>query len=79
MRGTPDFDGDIDCTPLMEASSAGNLDIVRLLLGYNIDVNTLSATQNTALIYAAAAGHDEVRSGFERISFCYPELNGYLS
>lgn len=33
-----------DCTPLMEASSAGFVDIVRLLLAHGADVNAQSAT-----------------------------------
>lgn len=35
-----------DCTPLMEASSAGFVDIVRLLLAHGADVNAQSATGN---------------------------------
>lgn len=33
-----------DCTPLMEAASAGFVDIVRLLLAHGADVNAQSAT-----------------------------------
>lgn len=33
-----------DCTPLMEAASAGYVDIVRLLLAHGADVNAQSAT-----------------------------------
>uniref|UniRef100_F1KPG7 Ankyrin repeat and KH domain-containing protein mask n=1 Tax=Ascaris suum TaxID=6253 RepID=F1KPG7_ASCSU len=58
LRGSANYtSGNNDCTPLMEACSAGHIDIVKYLLGHGADVNTLSATQNTALIYAAAAGH----------------------
>lgn len=33
-----------DCTPLMEAASAGYVDIVRLLLAHGADVNAQSST-----------------------------------
>lgn len=46
-----------DCTPLMEAASAGHVDIIGLLLGHNADVNAQSATGNTPLMYACAGGH----------------------
>lgn len=32
-----------DCTPLMEAASAGHVDIVKLLLEYDADVNAQSS------------------------------------
>jgi ankyrin repeat domain-containing protein 17 len=32
-----------DCTPLMEAASAGNVDIVNLLIEHQADVNAKSA------------------------------------
>ncbi|XP_018026394.1 ankyrin repeat domain-containing protein 17 isoform X3 [Hyalella azteca] len=49
-----------DCTPLMEAASAGHADIVRLLLSHNAEVNAQSSSGNTPLMYACAAGHTEV-------------------
>jgi len=49
-----------DCTPLMEASSAGHVDIVALLLNHNASVNAQSSSGNTALMYACAGGHEEV-------------------
>jgi len=49
-----------DCTPLMEAASAGNADIVRLLLEHGADVNAQSSSGNTPLMYACAGGHEEV-------------------
>ena len=33
-----------DCTPLMEAASAGHVDIVRLLISHDADVNAQSST-----------------------------------
>lgn len=33
-----------ECTPLMEASSAGHLDIVRLLVHHHADVNAQSTS-----------------------------------
>jgi ankyrin repeat domain-containing protein 17 len=35
-----------DCTPLMEAASAGHVDIVRLLITHDADVNAQSSTGN---------------------------------
>ncbi|XP_059471305.1 ankyrin repeat domain-containing protein 17 isoform X2 [Neocloeon triangulifer] len=49
-----------DCTPLMEAASAGHADIVRLLIENGADVNAQSSTGNTPLMYACAGGHLEV-------------------
>jgi len=49
-----------DCTPLMEAASAGHTDIVRLLIAHGADVNAQSSTGNTPLMYACAGGHEEV-------------------
>ncbi|VDM37893.1 unnamed protein product [Toxocara canis] len=58
LRGNANYTGGKnDCTPLMEACSAGHFEIVNYLLAHGADANALSATQNTALIYAAAAGH----------------------
>ncbi|KAL3278379.1 hypothetical protein HHI36_013707 [Cryptolaemus montrouzieri] len=49
-----------ECTPLMEAASAGHLDIVRLLVAHGADVNAQSTTGNTPLMYGCAGGHTEV-------------------
>ncbi|XP_067003505.2 ankyrin repeat domain-containing protein 17 isoform X3 [Anabrus simplex] len=49
-----------DCTPLMEAASAGHVDIVRLLIAHGADVNAQSSSGNTPLMYACAGGHEEV-------------------
>lgn len=46
-----------DCTPLMEAASAGHVDIIRLLISHGADVNAQSSTGNTPLMYACAGGH----------------------
>lgn len=46
-----------DCTPLMEAASAGHVEIIKLLISHNADVNAQSSTGNTPLMYACAAGH----------------------
>ena len=53
-----DFDGTL--TPLMEAASAGHVDIVSSLITYGADVNIRSASCNTALIYGCAGGHEGV-------------------
>ena len=49
-----------DCTPLMEAASAGHTDIVRLLIAHGADVNAQSSSGNTPLMYACAGGHEDV-------------------
>lgn len=46
-----------DCTPLMEAASAGHIDIIELLIRHGADVNAQSSTGNTPLMYACAGGH----------------------
>jgi ankyrin repeat protein len=38
-----------DCTPLMEAASAGHVDIVRLLIAHNADVNAQSSSGKSRL------------------------------
>jgi ankyrin repeat protein len=48
-----------DCTPLMEAASAGHIEIIELLLRHSADVNAQSSTGNTPLMYACAGGHVE--------------------
>lgn len=52
--------GQKDSTPLMEAASAGHLDIVKLLLSHNADVNAHCATGNTPLMFACAGGQVDV-------------------
>lgn len=49
-----------DCTPLMEAASAGHVDIVKLLLEHDADVNAQSSAGNTPLMYACSGGHEEI-------------------
>ena len=49
-----------DCTPLMEAASAGHNEIVKLLLSHNAEVNAQSSSGNTPLMYACAGGHEDV-------------------
>lgn len=39
-----------ECTPLMEAASAGHLDIVRLLVAHGADVNAQSTSGKFILI-----------------------------
>lgn len=48
-----------DCTPLMEAASAGHIEIIELLIRHGADVNAQSSTGNTPLMYACAGGHVE--------------------
>lgn len=48
-----------DCTPLMEAASAGHVEIIELLIRHGADVNAQSSTGNTPLMYACAGGHVE--------------------
>lgn len=45
---------------LMEACCAGQVEIVRELVASGADVNAVSDSQNTPLIYAATAGKLEV-------------------
>ncbi|XP_071482918.1 ankyrin repeat and KH domain-containing protein mask-like, partial [Diadema antillarum] len=49
-----------DCTPLMEAASAGHVDLVKLLLEYGADTNAQSSAGNTPLMYACNGGHEEI-------------------
>ncbi|XP_050294137.1 ankyrin repeat and KH domain-containing protein 1-like isoform X2 [Anthonomus grandis grandis] len=58
-----------ECTPLMEAASAGHLDIVRLLVHHGADVNAQSTSGNTPLMYACAGGHTEVSILEEVVKF----------
>lgn len=44
---------------MMEAASAGHVDIVRLLIAHQADVNAVSGSGNTPLMYACAGGHEE--------------------
>uniref|UniRef100_A0A182SEL7 ANK_REP_REGION domain-containing protein n=1 Tax=Anopheles maculatus TaxID=74869 RepID=A0A182SEL7_9DIPT len=48
-----------DCTPLMEAASAGHVEIIELLFKHGADVNAQSSTGNTPLMYACAGGHEK--------------------
>jgi ankyrin repeat domain-containing protein 17 len=41
-----------DCTPLMEAASAGHVDIVRLLIAHGADVNAQSSSGKSVLVDA---------------------------
>ncbi|XP_018342241.1 PREDICTED: ankyrin repeat domain-containing protein 17-like [Trachymyrmex septentrionalis] len=52
------FDG--TRTSLMEAASAEHVDIVSRLITHRADVNTRSASCNTAYIYGCAGGHEEI-------------------
>uniref|UniRef100_A0A8R1TVW6 ANK_REP_REGION domain-containing protein n=1 Tax=Onchocerca volvulus TaxID=6282 RepID=A0A8R1TVW6_ONCVO len=58
IRGNPNYiSTNNDRTPLMEACCAGHSDIVKHLLERGADMNAMSATKNTPLIYASAAGN----------------------
>lgn len=54
-------------TPLMIASSAGRIEIVRYLLECGADVTAQNSTKQTALHYAASKGHLNVIFVF----FCF--------
>ena len=60
-----------DCTPLMEAATAGHTDIVKLLIEHNADVNAQSSSGNTPLMYACGGGHAPV----VKVSFTLEELH----
>lgn len=60
MRNSTEFSNRSDSTPLMEACCGGHSDVVRTLIKAGANVNSISSTQNTALIYACGAGHFEV-------------------
>lgn len=60
MRSSTEFSRQSDSTPLMEACCGGHSDVVRTLINAGANVNSVSSTQNTALIYACGAGHLEV-------------------
>lgn len=51
---------DTNCTPLILASSAGRLEVVRLLLGKGGNVNHKTNRGQTSLHYACSKGHKEV-------------------
>lgn len=40
-----------DCTPLMEAASAGHVDIVKLLIAHGADVNAQSSSGEFSFQY----------------------------
>lgn len=60
IRGSTNFATEQDCTPLMEACAAGSVRSVKCLVELGADINAYSITQNTPLIYAAAAGQEKV-------------------
>lgn len=71
-----------DCTPLMEGASAGHVEIVKLLIAHNADVNAQSSSGNTPLMYACAGGHtDVVKVSITHKSDCQPinQLNTSLT
>lgn len=49
-----------ECTPLMEAASAGHLDIVRLLEAHGADVNAQSSSGKGFGIMQRINGHSEL-------------------
>nr|XP_045584457.1 ankyrin repeat domain-containing protein 17-like [Procambarus clarkii] len=49
-----------DCSPLIEGVYAGHIEIVKLLIAHNTDVNAQSSLGSTALMYACARGHIDV-------------------
>ena len=51
---------DSDWTPLIIASSAGHLDIVRMLVERGARVNEVTAEGRSALLYAASKGRDSI-------------------
>ena len=51
---------DSDWTPLIIASSAGHLDIVRMLVERGASVNEVTAEGRSALLYAASKGRDSI-------------------
>lgn len=60
-EGSPvDSVDDTNCTPLILASSAGRLEVVRLLLGKGGNVNHKTNRGQTSLHYACSKGHKEV-------------------
>jgi hypothetical protein len=61
VRGSADFSSSPcdESTPLMEACCGSYPNVVKVLVEAGADVNAVSATHNTALIYASAAGQLE--------------------
>lgn len=51
---------DENITPLIAASSEGHLEITKMLINANADVNSKDKDQTTALMAAAARGHTEI-------------------
>lgn len=68
LRDSTVFSSEIDVTPLMESAAAGSHTVVKKLLELKADVNAVSQANNTALIYAAAAGQAEVGELFKYIN-----------
>lgn len=56
-----DYKFPCESTPLMEACCGGYPQVVKTLIDAGADVNAVSSSHNTAMIYASAAGHLEVR------------------
>ncbi|KAH7729304.1 ankyrin repeat and KH domain-containing protein mask [Aphelenchoides avenae] len=54
-----DYKFPCESTPLMEACCGGYPQVVKTLIDAGADVNAVSSSHNTALIYASAAGHLE--------------------
>ncbi len=48
------------CTPLMQACDQGDLDIVKLLLDYKVNIESYDHNNYTALVYASKSGHSEI-------------------
>lgn len=63
-----------DCTPLMEGASAGHVEIVKLLIAHNADVNAQSSSGNTPLMYACAGGHTDVVKVSSSFTAAWPPL-----
>jgi ankyrin repeat domain-containing protein 17 len=56
-----------DCTPLMEAASAGHVDIVRLLIAHGADVNAQSSSGKSFLVGAAVIHVAVLMSVFHKV------------
>merc|ERR1712070_877439 len=49
-----------DKTPLIWASFKGHVDVVKVLLKHEVDLNQLDNMNRTALQFAKSEGHDEI-------------------